>query len=96
MQNTSMPVVLITGATSGIGYACAKVLFAEGYRVYGTSREPAGKDLGFRLRQMCLPGHSRNTTGCKLIQCYLGKVFNRSCQGLPYTSQPTSKEEKND
>ncbi len=32
-------VVLVTGASSGIGKACAELLFARGYRVYGTSRQ---------------------------------------------------------
>src|SRR5215470_2155720 len=34
-------VVLITGASSGIGAACATYLHARGYRVYGTSRRPS-------------------------------------------------------
>jgi NAD(P)-dependent dehydrogenase (short-subunit alcohol dehydrogenase family) len=33
------PVVLVTGASSGFGKACAELLFARGCRVYGTSRQ---------------------------------------------------------
>lgn len=34
------PVVLITGASSGIGEACARLFHAEGYRVAASSNEP--------------------------------------------------------
>jgi NAD(P)-dependent dehydrogenase (short-subunit alcohol dehydrogenase family) len=34
-------IVLVTGASSGIGRACAELLAARGYRVYGASRRPS-------------------------------------------------------
>lgn len=40
MDNKEM-VVLVTGASSGIGNACATHLAKRGFRVYGTSRNPA-------------------------------------------------------
>jgi short-subunit dehydrogenase len=43
-------VVLITGATSGIGKATAELLATHGCRVLGTSRNPAGKTMpGYEL-----------------------------------------------
>src|SRR5690606_15041898 len=43
-------VVLVTGASSGIGRATAGLLVCSGFRVYGTSRKPQTPILdGFRL-----------------------------------------------
>jgi NAD(P)-dependent dehydrogenase (short-subunit alcohol dehydrogenase family) len=52
MQDKSSQVVLITGTSSGIGYACARVLSAESHRVYGTNRASAGDEDNIRLLKM--------------------------------------------
>jgi NAD(P)-dependent dehydrogenase (short-subunit alcohol dehydrogenase family) len=41
MDKENKRVVLVTGASSGIGLACATHLAWRGYRVYGTSRRPS-------------------------------------------------------
>jgi short-subunit dehydrogenase len=53
MSQPKETVVLISGATSGIGKATAELLAERGYRVFGTSRKPAGKQgQGFQLVQL--------------------------------------------
>jgi NAD(P)-dependent dehydrogenase (short-subunit alcohol dehydrogenase family) len=37
-QASKQSIVLVTGASSGIGLSCARLLAEHGYRVYGTSR----------------------------------------------------------
>jgi short-subunit dehydrogenase len=47
------PSALVTGATSGIGRATAALLVREGYRVFGTSRQPQSDRLdGFELLRL--------------------------------------------
>ena len=46
-------VILITGASSGLGKATASYLLAKNFRVYGTSREP--KKYSFDKRVELLP-----------------------------------------
>jgi NAD(P)-dependent dehydrogenase (short-subunit alcohol dehydrogenase family) len=45
MNKENKRVVLVTGASSGIGLACATHLASRGYRVYGASRRPGTGDF---------------------------------------------------
>ena len=46
MTDSAKKVVLVTGASSGIGKACAEHLLARGFRVFGTQRRPPAQPAG--------------------------------------------------
>ncbi|WP_164000591.1 SDR family oxidoreductase [Pyxidicoccus caerfyrddinensis] len=52
MSDSRGRVVLITGASSGIGQACAELLGASGHTVYGTSRRPSPDGAHHKMLEM--------------------------------------------
>ena len=52
MAEEKKRVVLITGASSGVGKACAVYLQEQGYTVYGTSRREQTKTDGFPFKMI--------------------------------------------
>jgi NAD(P)-dependent dehydrogenase (short-subunit alcohol dehydrogenase family) len=77
MDNTHAKVALITGARTGIGNACARLLAAEGHRVYGTSRTPSAveeSDPGFNLIAMDVNDTESVNQGVETILTEAGRL----------------------
>ncbi len=83
-------VVLITGASSGIGYHCALHLHRLGYRVYGTSRravQTSGSDPGN-------PSSKRRFRLCYALRSLRNTGTGRSSQRDAYRSRiPSPKQQ---
>ena len=61
MPNTAQRVVLVTGASSGIGKACAEHLQRGGYRVFGTQRQVQAAPGGQGVEMVALCGRKTTT-----------------------------------
>lgn len=83
MDSVYGKVVLVTGASSGIGRATAELLMNNGFRVYGTSRKPQDKDEvkkaavgeGFlRMLQMDVCNEESIEAALKILLGYEGRI----------------------
>jgi short-subunit dehydrogenase len=76
-------VVVVTGASSGIGNACATLLAKKGNRVYGTCRNPAGysrkADEFFELLAMDLTDAPSIAKAAEKIYASEGRVDSLIC-----------------
>lgn len=67
-------IVLITGATSGIGKETALLLTQKGFVVYGTARNIEGKNLPFKLLPMDVRSQESISQTVKAILAETGKI----------------------
>ncbi|GIJ92840.1 short-chain dehydrogenase/reductase [Capnocytophaga stomatis] len=67
-------IVLITGATSGIGKETALLLTKKGFTVYGTARNVEGKNLPFKLLPMDVRKQESISQAVKTILAETGKI----------------------
>jgi NAD(P)-dependent dehydrogenase (short-subunit alcohol dehydrogenase family) len=98
-QVTRGPVVLITGASSGLGRSCAERLHARGCRVYGTSRrapENGDSAAGYALIGMDVTSEESVRRAIELILAREGRldvVLNNAGDGIAGAIEDTSIEE---
>lgn len=89
-------VVLVTGASSGIGKSIAEYLVQKGYKVYGTSRKAQTTDKSVKMLQMDVCSDESVKAAVELIlatEGELGIVINNAGMGIAGSVEDTSPEE---
>jgi short-subunit dehydrogenase len=89
-------VVLITGASSGIGNAIANYLHSKGYKVYGTSRNPKKNKFLFEVIALDVLNKHSIDTAIKLILKKEGKLdvlVNNAGMGITGAIEDTPTDE---
>jgi NAD(P)-dependent dehydrogenase (short-subunit alcohol dehydrogenase family) len=89
---SAAPVVLITGASSGLGRSCAEHLQSRGYRVYGSSRR-ASLDAPFAFVQMDVTSEDSVAQAVRQVIERAGRidvVVNNAGDGIAGAVEDTS------
>jgi NAD(P)-dependent dehydrogenase (short-subunit alcohol dehydrogenase family) len=97
MGDSKPSVVLITGASSGIGQACARHLARRGYQVFGTSRRPQpGAEEPFEMIPMDVTDEDSVRQGVAAVLAQAGRldaVVNNAGFGFGGAVEDTSIDE---
>lgn len=92
-MTTSDKVILLTGASAGLGRASALYLARRGYRVFGTSRRPPAEHGPFPLVEMDVDDESSVRRGVEQVLQQAGRidvVVNNAGFGLGGAIEETS------
>jgi NAD(P)-dependent dehydrogenase (short-subunit alcohol dehydrogenase family) len=98
MTPTDQKVVLITGASSGVGQSTARLLSQNGYKVFGTSRNPSGADAVPNVNMLLLDVRSDDSvTACvTAVANHAGRIdvlVNNAAYELAGALEETSMDE---
>src|SRR5690349_7889041 len=89
-------VVLITGASSGVGQSTAQLLSQKGYRVFGTSRNPSRGESAIEMVPLDVRNDDSVTTCVKSVldkAGHIGVLINNAGYELSGALEETSLEE---